>query len=152
MAGKKLRFWAVAAIVLIAGANLAWALGLQLGQSAEALELKYDVDCVVHKSGRATVNLTVAEQGRIKPIYDVQLAIPSDDGSGHFDLLLSMATENVDGKLRSRVHLSRELAERAAIRLLTRINPETGKQSPRTWYYHLIPIAEHISNGEPKAN
>ena len=152
MSGKKLRFWGVAAIVFVVGANLAWALGFRLGQSTEELELKYDVDCTIHKSGRATVNLTVAEQGRIKPIHDVQLAIPSDDGSGHFDLLLSLATENVDGKLRSRAHLSRELAERATIRLLTRTNPETGKQSTRTWYYHLVPIAEYISNGEPKAN
>ena len=152
MSGKKLRLWAIAAIVFVAGANLAWALGFQLGQSSEELELKYDVDCAVHSSGRVTVNLTVAEQGRIKPIHDVQLAIPSDDGSGHFDLSLSMATGNVDGKLRAKAHLSRELAERATIRLLTRTSPETGKQSPRTWYYHLIPISQHIGGGQQKAN
>lgn len=152
MTGRKLRYWIVAAIVVVAGANLAWALGLQLGQSPEELELKYDVDCAVHKSGRVTVNLTVAEQGRIKPIHDIQLAIPSNDGSGYFDLSLSMATKNVDGKLRARAHLSRELADRATIRLLTLTNPETGKQSPRTWYFHLIPIADHISDREQKAD
>ena len=152
MTGRKLRYWVVAVIVVVAGANLAWALGLQLGQTSEELELKYDVDCTVHKSGRVTVNLTVAEQGRIKPIHDIQLAIPSNDGSGHFDLSLSMATENVDGRLRARAHLNRELADRATIRLLTLTNPKTGKQSLRTWYYHLIPIADHISDGEQQAN
>ncbi len=152
MTGRKLQYWVVAAIVVAAGANLAWALGFQLGQSPEELELKYDVDCAVHKSGRVTVNLTVAEQGRIKPIHDIQLAIPGNDGSGHFDLSLSMATENVDGKLRARAHLSRELADRATIRLLTLTNPKTGKQSPRTWYFHLIPIADHITDDEPKAD
>ena len=62
MTGRKLRYWIVTAIVVVAGANLAWALGLQLGQSPEELELKYDVDCAVHKSGRVTVNLNVVNR------------------------------------------------------------------------------------------
>ena len=125
-----------------------WA--LQLSQSKEELELKYDIDCVTHSSGRVTVNLTINEQGKLKPIHDIQLAIPSDDGTGHFDLSVSMATRNVDGKLHARAHLSRDLAERADIRLVTLTSPTTGKKSPRSWYYHLIPVAEYIRKAEQK--
>jgi len=152
MSGRKLRFWIVAASAVLVGANLAWALGFQLGQSTEELELKYDVNCTVHASGRVTVNLVIAEQGRIKPIEDVQLTIPSDDGTGHADLVVSLATKEVDGKLRARAHLARDLADRASIRLVTWTDPKTGKPTPLTWYYHLIRIADHINGTGQKEN
>lgn len=152
MAARKLRIWLLAVVAVVATSNLAGALGFRLGETKEQLELKYDVDCTVHGSGRVTVNLTIVEQGRIKPIHDVQLAVPSDDGTGNFDPSLSMATDNIDGKLRARAHMSRELAERATIRLVTRTSPDTGKELPRTWFYHLIPISEYIRDGEQKPN
>ncbi|MBI1310482.1 hypothetical protein GC176_04175 [bacterium] len=150
MSGRKLKRSLLAMIVLAAAAKCVWALGFRLSQSKEQLELKYNVDCTDHDSGRVSINLTITEQGRIKPVHAVQLAIPSDDGTGYFDLSVSLATETVDGKLRARAHLTRELAERATIRLVTRTNPESGGKAERTWYYHVIPIADYIRKRDQK--
>ncbi|MHC4403878.1 MAG: hypothetical protein ACYTG0_29830 [Planctomycetota bacterium] len=135
-----------AAIVL--SANLAWAEGFGLGETKEQLKLKYDVSLKDHGTGRVTVNLTIADQGRLKPLNSVDLVIPSKDGTNFVDLSLSLATRKVDGKLLVRVHLIRELAERAAIQLRT--SSLDGKQEALTWYSHAIPIAEHLKDGEQK--
>jgi hypothetical protein len=44
---------------LVLDTNLAWALGLQLGETKEQLKLKYDVAAVDHGTGRVTINLTL---------------------------------------------------------------------------------------------
>ena len=133
---------------LVLAANLAWALGFQLGETKEQLKLKYDVSLQDHGTGRVTVNLTIADHGRLKPLNSVDLVIPSKDGTGYVDLALSLATREVAGKEVVRVHLKRELAEQAEIHLKT--SSLDGKQTPLTWYYHVIPIAEYIKNGEQK--
>ncbi len=135
-----------AAIVL--AANLAWAEGLGLAETKEQLKLKYDVSSADHGTGRVTVNLTIADEGRLKPLDSVDLVIPSKDGTGFVDLSLSLATRKVDGKLLVSVHLKKELAERAEIQLRTL--SLDGKKEALTWYYHAIPIAKYIKNGERK--
>lgn len=83
----------------------------------------------------------------------VQLAIPSQDKSGYYDLSISLATENVDGQLTARAHLSRDLAERAEFHLTTHTPPDgNGGKSERTWYYHTIPVAKYIKDAAPKKN
>jgi len=135
-----------AAIVL--AANLAWAMGEQLGETKEQLKLKYDVSSMDHGTGRVTVNLTIVDQGKLKPLDSVYLVIPSKDGTGYVDLSLSLATREVDGKLLVRVHLKRELASRAEFQLRTLTSD--GKQSALTWYYHSIPLAGYIKAAESK--
>jgi len=146
----RLSSMAVAAIVL--AANLAWAEGFGLGETKEQLKLDYEVSVVDHGTGRVTVTLTIADEGRLKPLRSVDLNFPSKDkhkdGGYMVDLSLSLATEKVDGKLLVRVHLKRELAERAEIDLNTL--SLDGKQEALTWYYHPIPIAEYIKNGDRK--
>ena len=145
---KNATFGADGARALVLTATLAWAEGLGLGETKEQLKLKYDLSVVDHGTGRVTVSLTIADQGRLKPLDSVELAIPSKDGTGYFDLAVSLATKTVDGKLLVSVHLKRELAERAEIHLKT--SSLDGKQEPLTWYYHAIPIAEYIKKGERK--
>lgn len=128
--------------------SVALGLGHELSQTKEQLELKYETSAVVHDSGRVTVTLTIIDQGKLKPLDGVQLAVPSKDGTGFYDLSLSLATENVDGKLLARAHLSRDLAERAVIRLVSHTPPNDNvKKSERTWFYHPIPIAKYIKDG-----
>ncbi|MEX1231427.1 MAG: hypothetical protein WEB58_14365 [Planctomycetaceae bacterium] len=127
---------------VVVAANVAYALGLQLGESKEELKLEYDIDAADHGTGRVTVTLTIADEGRLKPLTDVYLVIPDEGGSGYSDLSLALATEEVDGKQVVRAHLKKELAERAQIQLRTSMID--GKASPRTWYYHVIPIADSI--------
>lgn len=126
--------------------GLAWALGFELGESKEELKLKYDMSVTDHKTGRVTIVLKIEDYGRLKPVYAVDLSIPakeSHDGRGHYmDLVVSMAHRKEDGKDVYRAHMLRELAERASIQLKT--NHLDDKQSPRTWYYHRIPIGKYV--------
>ena len=129
--------------------NLAWALGFELGETKEQLKLKYDVAVADHGTGRVTVTLTLADEGRLAPLdRGVGLVIPSKDGTGYVDLSLSLERRKVDGKQVMSIHLQRELAERSEIHLKT----ETldGKQLIETWYYHRIPIAEYLKAGGEK--
>lgn len=135
-----------AAIVL--APNIVWGLGEQLGETKEQLGLKYDVSWVDHGTGRVTVTLAIVDEGRLKPLDSVDLVIPPQDGTGYVDLSLSLATRDVDGKRLAKVHLKRDLAERAEIHLKT--SSLDGKKSPLTWYYHVIPVAEYLKNGGQK--
>jgi hypothetical protein len=138
---------ALAAVVL--AANSAWALGFELGETKEQLKLDYEVSVADHGTGRVTINLTIADEGRLKPLdRGVELVIPSQDGTGYVDLAVLLERTNVDGKQHVRVHLTRELAERAKVQLQT--NTLDGKQSPLTWYYHTISIAEHLKGSGQK--
>jgi len=137
----------LAAIVL--SANLAWALGLELGESKEQLKLKYDVSVVDHGTGRVTITLTIADEGRLVPLdRGVELLIPSKEGTGYVDLSVSLNRRKVEGKQVVSVHLTKELAERAAIQLNT--DNLDGKIAPLTWYYHSIPIARYLKEGNQK--
>lgn len=151
MATRTLRLPLLATATVLLTTTIVLALGHELSATKEELKLKYDVSVTVHGSGRVTVNLTIAEQGKLKPLDSVQIAIPSQDKSGYYDLSISLATENVDGKLTARAHLSRDLAERAQLRLVTHTLPDgSGGKSERTWYYHTIPIAKYIQDTAPK--
>lgn len=136
--------------VVLAGialaAHAAWALGLKLGETKEQLKLDYQVAAVDHGTGRVTVNLTIADQGRLKPLTGVDLVVPSRDGTGYVDLAVPLATRNVDGKLTATAHLLKSLAERAEIDLKT--STLDGKQEPLTWYYHAIPIAGYLDRAD----
>ena len=126
-------------------ASLAWAVGFQLGETREQLKLKYDVSVKDHGTGRVTVTLAIADQGRLKPLNSVNLVVPGKDrrkdGSGYVDLSVALATREEDGKQVARIHVLRELAERAEIHLRT--SRLDGKQEALTWYYHVISIAKY---------
>lgn len=129
-------------------ASSAWALGLQLGESKEELKLDYEVSVTDHGTGRVTVVLTIADEGRLKPLRSVDLMVPNDDGNGFVDLSVSVATQEIDGNQVARIHLRKELAQRAQLRLNT--SHLDGKQTPRTWYYHVIPVADYLPDAERK--
>jgi hypothetical protein len=142
-----LSFIAFAAVLLTA--TPAWPLGFQLGETKEQLKLQYEVAATDHGTGRVTINLTIADQGRLKPLdRGVYLVIPNDDGTRFVDLSISLAIREVDGKQVVSVHLLKELAERAEIQLKT--STLDGRQEPLTWYYHTIPIADYLDGDKAK--
>src|ERR1700677_2563262 len=75
-------------------------MGEKLGQTKEQLKLAYDVSCIEHGSGRVTVNLTIADEGRLKPLTAVELLIPGEGGTGFVDLSIPLAVRKVDGNSR----------------------------------------------------
>lgn len=135
------------AVSVLAG-GLAWALGLGLGETKEQLKLKYDVSVTDHGTGRATIRLTIADQGRLKPLSSVDLVIPSKDGTGFVDLSLPIAMKEVGANQVAYIHLKRELAERAEVQLKT--SSLDGKQQALTWYYHEIPLANYMKADLPE--
>jgi hypothetical protein len=141
-------FMAFATVVSAAG--LAWALGYGLGETKEQLKLAYDVSSVDNGADRVSVTLTIADEGRLKPVTSVELAVPSKDETGYYDLSLSLATSHVNGRQVARVQLKRELAERAEFWLKT--STLDGKTTPLTWYYHVIPIAKYLRSGQANKN
>lgn len=146
MYARKLRLPLLVLAAVIAGASLAHALGLGLGETKEQLGLKYDVTVSNHGTGRVTINLTIADEGRLKPLRSVDLVIPNKHKSGFVDLSLSLAVKNADGKQTASAHLLKEWAERAEIHLNTA--SLDGKHEALTWYYHVIPVADYLKNSE----
>ena len=144
---QSLRLPMIAFVGVVLVGNVAWALGFVLGESKEQLGLKYDVSVEDHHTGRVTVHLTIADQGRLKPLDSVELVIPngeSQDGSGTPDLSAALAMREVDGKLSVSVHLTKEMAERAELQLRT--SALDGKVSGLTWYSHAIHVAKYLKD------
>ncbi len=122
----------------------AFGLGHELGQSKEELGLKYNFKATEHESGRVSVQLTVQDMGKLKELQSIQLVVPSDDGTGYFDLVVTLETTKSAGEVHARAHMSGALAKRAAIRLVTNVNPNDGRKYRRSWYYHNIEVKKHI--------
>ncbi|QDV20303.1 hypothetical protein Pan153_49780 [Gimesia panareensis] len=131
---------------LLASTNVASALGFQIGDSKEKLGLKYDLQLTDHGTGRVTVNLTIDDPGKLKPLQSVWLVIPAESGTGYVDLSIELATHKTDGQLRVRAHLKKELAERAQLQLRTLTNPRTGQVELLSWFYYVIPIKEYLES------
>lgn len=80
-----------------------------------------------------TVVLTIADEGRLKPLDGVELGLPGQeknkDGSNWMDLVVSIDMRRTgDGNRVGRVHLRKDLAERAVIRLNKRtMDGKTGR-------------------------
>lgn len=144
---RTLRLPSLVLAVVFLSTSLACALWLELGETKEQLKLKYDVSLVDHGTGRVTAKLTLDDEGRLKPVFEVRLTISGTDGTGRPDLSLPLAIIREDGKQFVEVHLKRELAQRAVIQLMT--SGLDGKIEPLNSYYHNIVIADYMKNREP---
>jgi hypothetical protein len=125
------------------------AAGFILGESKAELKLKYGVTVQDHGTGRVTVVFTLVDEGRLKPLDEVQFVIPGKeknaDGGRWMDLVVSIGmTDAGDGRRVGRVHLLKELAERAEIQLNT--HTMDGKMDPLTRLHHVIPVAKHLKD------
>lgn len=144
---------ALAALIAIP-ASFAWALGFELGESKEELELKYDVSIYDHDTGRVTVTFTLEDAGRLKPISSVDFHIPSKEkheGGGYkSDLTLSMGLREDGKKQVGRIHIRKDWAERGMIQIKT--SHLDGKQELATWYYHSIPLKDLVARAKVHEN
>ena len=105
-------------------------------------------------TGRVTIVLTLADEGRLKPLDEVQLVIPGQeknkDGGHGMGLVVAIGMQKTDdGKRVGRVHISKELAERAEIQLNT--HSLNGNQDPLTRLHHVISIAKCIKDAPAAA-
>jgi hypothetical protein len=96
-----------------------------------------------------TVEFTLADEGRLKPVDAVELEIPAPvakDGSQVPDLAVPMELkQSNDGKRVARFEIRKDWAERAQIWLTT--NWFDGKQLVMTRYHYMIPVARYLKDG-----
>ncbi|HEX8910937.1 MAG TPA: hypothetical protein VF796_01160 [Humisphaera sp.] len=148
----------VLAVVAIATLTLcgdaARGIGFVMGETKEELKLKYGVAVEDHGTGRVTVVLTLADEGRLKPLDEVQFVIPSratnPDGSHWMDLVVAVDLHKAgDGTRVGRVHLLKEWGERDELQLNT--HTLDGKLDPLTRLHHVIPVARYMKPAPPTA-
>src|SRR5262245_28431124 len=111
-----------AAIALLAGE--AWAVFFALGPSKDEWGLKYDVAVEDADSNTLTVKFTLADEGRLKPIYSITLAVldkqNSTKDSRRYDVKGRLELKPTgDGKRVGQIQLRKDLADQAIIRIVT---------------------------------
>jgi hypothetical protein len=136
----------VAAIVLMS--DRSWAIYYGLGPSKDEWKLKYDV--AVHEAdrGKVTVVFTLADEGRLKPIYSIDLVVFSkqtdSQGGRSYDVKAPIELKPTeDGKRVGQVQIPKEFADRAKIRIITHM--VDGKRQPSGGAYYDIPIAKYLT-------
>ncbi len=143
----------VAALVLMPGR--CWAIYYGLGPSKDEWGLKYDVE--VHDAGgdTLTVVFTLADEGRLKPCYSIELVAFSkqadNQGRRSYDAKAPIELKPTqDGRRAGEVQIRKEFADRAKIRILTRM--VDGKRQPSGGAYYDIPIAKYLNKAPAVAS
>ena len=112
----------VAAIVLMSGRS--WAIYNGLGPSKDEWKLKYDVAVNDADSDKLTVVFTLADEGRLKPFYSIDLVAFSkqtdSQGGRAYDVKAPIELKPTeDGKRTGQVQIRKEFVDRAKIRIIT---------------------------------
>jgi hypothetical protein len=118
---RALGLLAVAGVLFNTGRCLA--VYVPLGASADDWGLKFDVKVTAAEGDKMTVHFRLTDQGRLKPIYTTTLVAFSDPGyDGSRTFLAQTPIEmkpTKDGHLVGQTQITKDLLERAQIRILT---------------------------------
>jgi hypothetical protein len=135
----------VAAVVLLSGRS--WAIYYGLPASKDEWGLKYDVAVSDGDSETVTVVFTLADEGRLKPLYSIELVAFSQQtdrqGGRSYDVKAPFQLKPTpDGKRAAQVQVRKEFVNRAKIRILTQT--VDGKRQPSGGAYIDIPIGKYL--------
>jgi hypothetical protein len=124
-----------------------WAIYYRLGPSQDEWGLKYDVAVQDADSGTVTVVFTLADEGRLKPIYSIDLVAFSkqtdSQGGRSYDVKEPIKLKPTeDGKSAGQVQIRKEFLDRAKIRILTQM--VDGKRQPSGGSYIDIPLSKFL--------
>ncbi len=138
---------AVAAMALMAGP--VWAIYYRLAASKDDWGLKYDVQVSDAGGDKLNVVFTVADEGRLKPLYSVELISLSkqtDSMGGHsYDVREFFKLKPADdGKLVGQVQIPKQFADRATFRILTQM--VDGKRQPSGGAYISVPLKKYLDH------
>jgi hypothetical protein len=142
----------VAAMVLMSGRS--WAIYNVLGPSKDEWGLKYDVQVKDAGGDKATVVFTLADEGRLKPLYSVELIVMSretDNQGGHsYDVKAPIKLKTTeDGRRTGEVQIRKDLLDRAQIRILT----DRFDGQPQRWLANYeIPISKLLNKAHESAS
>lgn len=140
---------AVAIVALLP--SLSWAVHFPLGKSSNDWGLKYDVEIKEAGDQSLDVTFTLADEGRLKPLYSVTLVAFSkplaDGGRSYLAKAPIELKRTPEGKLAGRARIRKEHASIAQFRILT-LNVDGRPQTAGAAYYD-IPLKKFFS--EPLA-
>ena len=140
----------VAAVVLMSGR--CWAVFYPLGPSKDEWGLKYDLEVIAENEDKLNVLFTLADEGRLKPIYSatvVAFSNPNRDGGRTYLVNAPIDLKSTkDGKLTGQAQIRKEFADRALIRILT-LTVDGKRQTSGAAYYD-IPLKKFL-NKDPVA-
>jgi hypothetical protein len=136
----------VAAMVLMSGR--CWAIRNGLGPSKDEWKIKYEVEVKEADGDKLTVVFTLADEGRLKPFYSIDLVAFSKqtDGQGGrtYDLMVPIELKpTADGKRAGEVQIRKDVLDRATIRIITLT--VDGKRQPSGGAFYDIPIKKFAS-------
>jgi hypothetical protein len=134
----------VAAVALMSGRS--WAIYYGLGPSKDEWNLKYDVEVNATSDDMLTVEFTLADEGRLKPIYSIEVIAFSTqtDSQGGRAYVVKAPFElkaTSDGKRAGQVQIKKEFVDRAVIRILTQT--VDGQRQPSGGAYYSIPLSKY---------
>ncbi|MBS0202022.1 MAG: hypothetical protein JSS49_03920 [Planctomycetes bacterium] len=150
------RLLAVTAVVLLT--NHCRAHWYELGPSKDEWGLKYDGELEAAPGDKLTVQFTIADQGRLKPIHSVfVMAFSNPDSRGSRTYLVKTPIDmkpTTDGKLNGHVQIGKEFASRAVIRIFTETvdgRSQTAGPTAGARYYD-IPLKKFLKKAPASAS
>jgi hypothetical protein len=141
----------VAAVVLMPGSI--WAVFYPLGPSKDEWGLKYEVEVNAADSDKLNVLFTLADQGRLKPIYSATVVAFSNPSNNSGTYLVKAQIElksTKDGKLTGQVQIPKRFADRAAVRILTQTFDGRWQTAGARLYD--IPLKKFLSSADVAAS
>jgi hypothetical protein len=142
----------VAAVFLMSGRS--WAVFYSLGPSKDEWGLKYDVEVNAADGDKLNVLFTLADEGRLKPIYSatvVAFSNPNSDGGRTYLVNAPIDLKSTkDGKLTGQAQIRKEFADRAMIRILT-LTVDGRRQTSGANYYD-IPLKKFLNKAPVAAS
>jgi hypothetical protein len=145
----------LALVVLVLMAGPGWAIYYGLGPSKDEWGLKYDVEVSEADSDTLNVVFTLADEGRLKPFYSLELVAFSkqadSQGRRSYDAKLPIELKPTDdGRRAGQVQIRKEFADHAKIRILTRT--VDGKRQPSGGAYYDIPLQKYLKKAPSVAS
>ena len=122
LASSRLVVGVLVAIAVASMPGSSWAVFYPLGPSKDEWGLKYEVEVNGADGDKLNVHFTLADEGRLKPIYSATAVAFSNPSSNDGAYLLKAQFDlksTKDGKLKGQVQIPKRLADRAQIRILT---------------------------------
>jgi hypothetical protein len=121
---SRLVFGVLAASAVVLTAGQSWATYYMLAPSSDEYGLKYSVQLSAADRDTVNIDFTLADEGRLKPIYSVTVVAFSrqtdSQGGRSYDVKEPITLQTTkDGKRVGQVQIGKEFLDRAMIRILT---------------------------------
>ncbi len=142
--------------ILVLTSDPSWAIREKLGPSKDEWGLKYDVAVHDADDDKVTVVFTLADEGRLKPFYSLDVIAwskPASPRAGRtYDLNVPIKLKPTqDGKRTGEVQIRKEFVDRATIRIIT-LTVDGKRQSASGGVFYDIPLAKYLKKDPAAAS